>query len=154
RRAVPRFACPEPVLKRWQGRGKRLRRAALCQGAGAIAVLLVGGAAPAATPPNTAARIEELRRQSRMAQDLATSIAQDAATLDRAIGAPPLRAQLERSLNKQLSDDTLRLMASQARAEVDYWALYRRGIDRELGVERPEVEGRRAPGEPPPPDGV
>ena len=85
-----------------------------------------------------------------MADELAASIAQDAATFERAVAAPQLRAQLERTLNKKLSDDTLRAMAGQARAEVDYWARYRRGLDLELGVERPQEGGRRAPGQPPP----
>jgi hypothetical protein len=142
------------VLKRWQARGKLLRRAALCQGAGAIAVLLLGEATPAATPPGPPARIEELRRQSKMADELAVSIAKDAATFERAIGAPQLRAQLERSLNKRLSDETLQAMAAQARAEADYWSRYRRGLDLELGVERPLESGRRVPGQPPPSEGV
>jgi hypothetical protein len=142
------------VLRSWHGIGKLLRRAAGYQGAGVIAVLLLGEIAPAATPPEVSVRSDELRRQRKLADELATTIAADAGTFEKALRSPQLRAQLERTLNKKLSDETLNAMASQAHAEADYWSRYRLGVDRELGVERPDAPGRRAPGQPPPPDGV
>jgi hypothetical protein len=142
------------VLRSWHGIAKLLRRAAGYHGAGIIAVLLLGEIAPAATPPESSVRTDELRRQRKLADELATTIAADAGTFEKALRSPQLRAQLERTLNKKLSDETLSAMASQAHAEADYWSRYRLGVDRELGVERPEAPGRRAPGQPPPPDGV
>jgi hypothetical protein len=142
------------VLRPWHGIAKLLRRAAGYHGAGIIAVLLLGEIAPAATPPESSVRTDELRRQRKLADELATTIAADAGTFEKALRSPQLRAQLERTLNKKLSDETLSAMASQAHAEADYWSRYRLGVDRELGVERPEAPGRRAPGQPPPPDGV
>ncbi len=119
-----------------------------------IAVLLLAEIAPAATPPEASVRIDELRRQRKMADELATTIAADAGTFEKALGSPPLRAQLERTLNKKLPNETLSAMAAQARMEADFWSRYRLGLDRELGVERPEASGRRAPGKPSPADGV
>ena len=142
------------MLRLWHGIGKLLRRAAGYHGAGLIAVLLLGEIAPAATPPEPSVGVDELRRQRKLADELATTIAADAGTFEKALRTPQLRAQLERTLNKKLSDETLSAMATQAHAEADYWSRYRLGIDRELGVERPDASGRRAPGEPPPPDGV
>src|SRR5207244_82925 len=92
-------------------------------------------------------------RQRKMADDLATTIAADAATFEKARGSPQLRAQLERTLNKKLSDETLSAMAAQAHAEAYYWSRYGRGLDLELGAERPQEPGRRAPGQPPPAEG-
>jgi hypothetical protein len=143
------------VLNRTQRRKKR-PRLGICHSTGlglALALLLSGGAV-AATPPDTSAGAEELRRQRKMADDLATAIAADAATFDKALTAPQLRDQLERALHKKLSDETLRSMAAHAHAEADYWSRYLRGIDRQLGVAPPPEQGRLVPGKPPPPEGV
>jgi hypothetical protein len=116
--------------------------------------LLLAEIAPAATPPEASVRTDELRRQRKMADELATAIMADAATFEKAVGSPQLRAQLERTLNKKLSNETLSAMAVQAHAEAAYWSRYRLGLDLELGIERPEAPGRRAPGQPPPEGGV
>ena len=142
------------MLRPWQDTGKRLRRAALCQGAGLAAVLLLAETVSAAIPPQAPSRVEELRRQRKTADELATSIGGDAATFEKAIGSPQLRAELERALHKNLSNETLSTMAAQAHAEAKYWSRYRLGLDLELGAERPQEPGRRAPGQPPLPDGV
>lgn len=112
------------------------------------------GAAEAATPPNAAVTLDELRRDRRMADDLYRATSSDAAAFEKALRTPALRAELEQTLNRRLPDDTLKAMATHARAEADYWAAYRRGIERAIGAENPSVEGRRAPGRPPPPSGV
>ena len=96
------------------------------------------------------ANIEEARRQRRTAEDLERATAADAATFERAINSPQLRAELERVLRRPLTPDTLRTMAAQSRAESDYWNRYRRGIERVYGAELGESRGRRAPGLPPP----
>lgn len=125
---------------------RRLRRV------GIALILLVPGIAVAATQPDPTA-IEELRRERKTADDLATAIAADSATFEKALRSPQIRAQLERALHKRLSDDTLQRMSAQARAEAEYWTRYREGIDVQLGAEAQD-EGRRAPGRPPPPEGV
>jgi hypothetical protein len=128
-------------------RGRYLRRV--------IPVLVVSLAATAPmASANATVGIDELRRDRRMADDLYKATTDDAAIFDKAIVTPALRAQLEETLHRQLTDDTLRAMASHARAEADYWAAYRRGIEREIGVEQPDTEGRRAPGRRPPPSGI
>jgi hypothetical protein len=110
--------------------------------------------AAAAMPPEAPAGIEEARRQRNMAEDLARATASDAATFDKAIASPELRAELERALHKQLTPETLRTMAAQARAEADYWNRYRLGIERVYGAELTVPGGRRAPGLPPPSSGI
>jgi hypothetical protein len=107
----------------------------------------------AATTPETPAT-EEVRRQRQMAEDLAKATASDAATFQKAISSPQLRQELERTLHKQLTPDTLRIMAAQAQAEAEYWNRYRLGIERVYGAELPDLGSRRAPGVPPPPSGV
>ena len=122
----------------------------------AAAVLLLGAeAAVAAVPPaQPPISTTELRRERRTADDLARAIGADADSFERALTTPTLRAQLERALHKKLSDDTLRAMASQARAEAEYWRKYRIGLELITGVERPQQPGRRVPGLPPPPSAV
>ncbi len=109
------------------------------------------GTAVAATPPDTGAGINELRRDRRMAEQLYQATTSDAAAFEKALTTPALRMQLEHTLNRLLSDDTLTAMASHARAEADYWASYRVGIDKMIGAEAPGTDNRRAPGRPPPP---
>ena len=72
------------MLRPWHGIAKLLRRAAGYHGAGVIAVLLLGEIAPAATPPEASVRIDELRRQRKLADELATTIAADAGTFESA----------------------------------------------------------------------
>ena len=125
----------------------------LCRLAGVLLLVLSCQSAVAAASPDGAAA-PELRRQRKMADDLATAIAADAATFERALTSPQVRGQLERALHKRLSNETLQAMATHARAEADYWTKYRLGIDRQLGAEEGQEEGRRAPGQPPPPGAV
>ena len=129
-------------------------RRRICPCAGLALALLLPEVAFAAARAEPAAGGEEMRRERKQADDLATAIAADAATFEKALGSPQVREQLERALHKKLSDETLRAMITQARAEADYWTRYRHGIDRQLGAEQPQADGRRAPGEPPRADGV
>ncbi|MBV9827910.1 MAG: hypothetical protein JO001_19945 [Alphaproteobacteria bacterium] len=95
-----------------------------------------------------------MRRDRRMATDLERAIAADAQTFDRALTQPQVRDQLERALHKKLSDDTLRSMSKQAHAEAEYWTRYRIGLELIVGVEQPQLRGRRTPGQPAPVDAV
>jgi hypothetical protein len=108
---------------------------------GALAGVLLATGAAAATPPNPSIGLDELRRDRRMADDLYKATTSDAAAFEKALRTPALRAELEQTLNRKLSDDTLTAMASHARAEADYWASYRAGIDHAIGAARPA--GRR-----------
>jgi hypothetical protein len=95
--------------------------------------------------------LDELRRDLRMADELIRATTSDAAAFERALRTPPLRGELEQTLNRPLSDETLTAMASHARAEADYWTAYRAGIERTIGTEYPNaLLGRRAPGRAPP----
>jgi hypothetical protein len=114
----------------------------------------MAGTAAASTPPNPSIGLDELRRDRRMADDLYKATTSDAAAFEKALITPALRAGLEQTLNRQLSDDTLKAMASHARAEADYWASYRAGIDQAIGAEYPGADNRRAPGRQPPPSGI
>src|SRR5205823_350013 len=69
---------------------------------------------------------------------------------ERALTSRQLRGELERKLNKSLSDDILQSLAAQARAEADYWSRYRLGLDEQFGAELSPETGRLAPGRPPP----
>lgn len=116
------------------------------------ALLLLGlaaGTAMAAIPP-----LDDLRRDRRMADDLYRATTSDAAAFEKAMRKPALRTELEQTLNRHLDDNTLAAMASHARAEADYWATYRAGIDKMIGAEYPGAENRRAPGRSPPPSAV
>jgi hypothetical protein len=113
-------------------------------------LLLTTGLAAAATPPNPAVTLDELRRDLRTADDLFAATSSDAAAFERALRTPTLRSELEQTLHRPLPDETLKAMASHARAEADYWAAYRTGIERAIGAEYPGAEGRRAPGRRPP----
>ena len=89
-----------------------------------------------------------------MADDLFKATTSDAASFEKALTNPTLRAGLEQTLNRKLTDETLMAMASHARAEADYWAAYRTGIDRAIGAEFPGVDNRRSPGRTPPNTGL
>ena len=131
----------------------RLGAKYICRRGRAALLLLAAmtGMAAAATPPDTGAGIDELRRDRRMAEQLYQATTSDAAAFEKALTTPALRMQLEHTLNRRLSDDTLTAMASHARAEADYWASYRAGIDKMIGAEAPGTDNRRAPGRLPPP---
>src|SRR5436309_1211174 len=75
-------------------------------------------------------RPDDMRGQARMADELSRGTRADADTFERALTTPAVRAELERVLKRQLPDDALRAMATQARAESDYWLNYRQGIAR------------------------
>lgn len=117
---------------------------------------LLAWAAPAlaATPPEAAIGPNDARHYREMADELYRATSSDAATFDRALRNPSVRAELERALKKKLPDPTLRSMAAQARAEADYWYNYRMGLIGVVGAEQTEPGGRRAPGQRTPPDAV
>ena len=123
-------------------------------GAALVWILLTAATAAASAPPNAVASLDELRRDRRMADDLFKATTSDAAAFEKALNNPTLRAGLEQTLNRKLTDDTLMAMASHARAEADYWAAYRTGIDRAIGAEFPGVDNRRSPGRTPPSTGL
>jgi hypothetical protein len=129
------------------------RRLRPCWGA-LVWVLLTAGTGAASAPPDAVVSLDELRRDRRMADDLFKATTSDAAAFEKAITNPTLRAGLEQTLNQKLTDDTLMAMASHARAEADYWAAYRTGIDRAMGAEFPGVDNRRSPGRTPPNTGL
>jgi hypothetical protein len=129
--------------------GRNPRRRARRLPAALLLLALTAGTAAAAIPP-----LDELRRDRRMAADLYSATTSDAATFEKAVRTPALRAQLEQTLNRQLPDDTLKAMAEHARAEADYWAAYGAGIDKMIGAEYPDADRRRAPGRQPPPPAV
>src|SRR5579862_9396230 len=132
---------------------KVARHGAVRGGAGLVIMLSLANPAAAVVSPSNPVSPDELRRDRKMADDLASAIAADAATFEKALTAPQVREQLERALHKKLSNETLQAMAAHAHAEADYWSRYRRGIDLQLGVEQPQPEGRRAPGRAPPVEG-
>ncbi|MBV8778093.1 MAG: hypothetical protein JO258_12940, partial [Alphaproteobacteria bacterium] len=119
-----------------------------------LTVGLGGGVAAAATPPNPTVSLDQLRRDLTMADELIRATSSDATAFERALRTPALRSELEQTLNRPLPDDTLRAMASHARAEADYWTSYRAGIEKVIGAEYPGAEGRRAPGRRPPAPGI
>lgn len=130
-----------------------VRQGAVRGGAGLVIALSLANPAAAVVSAGNPGGPDELRRDRKMADDLASAIAADATTFEKALTAPQVREQLERALHKKLSNETLQAMASHARAEADYWSRYRHGIDLQLGVEQPQPEGRRAPGRAPPAEG-
>ncbi len=116
-------------------------------------MFLAESAVAAAPPPPTLEEmpppvgLEEMRRQRRMSGDLYRATSSDAATFEKAMTTPAVRAELERVLKKPLDDQTLRAMATQSRAESEYWGRYKYGIEMVIGVEQPGERGRRAPGQ-------
>jgi hypothetical protein len=133
------------------GRIRALRRRVRpCWGVLAWVLLMTGPAAASTTPDGALVGLDELRRDGRMADDLFKATTSDAAAFEKALTTPALRAGLEQTLNRKLSDDTLKAMASHARAEADYWVAYRTGIEKAIGAEYPGVDNRRSPGRAPP----
>ena len=112
------------------------------------------GVAGAATEPEGRIGAAEAGKQRQMAEDLARATARDAATFEKAIASPDLRAELERVLHKRLTPDTLRVMAAHSRTEAEYWSRYLRGIEEVYGAELARPENARLPGVTPPPSGV
>jgi hypothetical protein len=137
---IGRITCSRRGLRPWYG---------------ALAwVVMMTGLVVATSPADASVGIDELRRDRRMANDLYKATTSDAAAFEKALRAPALRNELEQTLNRKLSDETLEAMAGHARAEADYWASYRAGIDRMVGAEAPAFDNRRMPGEPAPASGV
>ena len=93
-------------------------------------------------------RENELSSYRKTAEDLYNATTSDAHTFERAITDPAVRKEVERVFKRKLSDEQLKGMALQAKAEADYWSRYLQGLER-LG----EAE-RRIPGQPPPPEAV
>jgi hypothetical protein len=93
-------------------------------------------------------RENELSSYRKTAEDLYNATTSDAHTFERAIADPEVRKEVERVFKRKLSDEQLKGMALQAKAEADYWSRYLQGLER-LG----EAE-RRIPGQPPPPEAV
>ena len=93
-------------------------------------------------------RENDLSSYRKTAEDLYNATTSDAHTFERAIADPAVRKEVERVFKRKLSDEQLKGMALQAKAEADYWSRYLQGLER-LG----ETE-RRIPGQPPPPEAV
>jgi hypothetical protein len=93
-------------------------------------------------------RENELSSYRKTAEDLYNATTSDAHTFERAIADAAVRKEVERVFKRKLSDEQLKGMALQAKAEADYWSRYLQGLER-LG----EAE-RRIPGQPPPPEAV
>ena len=93
-------------------------------------------------------RENDLSSYRKAAEDLYNATTSDAHTFERAIADPAVRKEVERVFKRKLSDEQLKGMALQAKAEADYWSRYLQGLER-LG----EAE-RRIPGQPPPPEAV
>ena len=117
-------------------------------------LLCLTGIAAAAVPTETSISATEAGKQRQMSEDLARATARDAATFEKAVTDPDLRAELERVLHKRLSPDTLRVMAAHSRAEAEYWSRYQRGIEQVYGAELARPENARLPGVTPPPSAV
>jgi hypothetical protein len=118
------------------------------------ALLIGAGVSVAAAPSHASASLDELRHDLKMSDELYRATTSDAATFEKAILTPAVRASLEEAMSRPLTDDTLKAMASHARAEADYWAAYKTGIQRVIGAEYPDAAGRRAPGRPAPGSGA
>jgi len=93
-------------------------------------------------------RENELSGYRKTAEDLYNATTSDAHTFERAIADAAVRKEVELVFERKLSDEQLKGMALQAKAEADYWSRYLQGLER-LG----EAE-RRIPGQPPPPEAV
>ena len=93
-------------------------------------------------------RENDLSSYRKTAEDLYNATTSDAHTFERAIADPAVRKEVERVFKRKLSDEQLKGMALQAKAEADYWSRYLQGLER-LG----EAE-RRIPGQSPPPEAV
>jgi hypothetical protein len=91
---------------------------------------LLAVAMPAEASATAATRDDELSRDRKTAEDLYKAISADALTFERAISVPEVRKEVEHVFSRQLSDEQLQAMATQARAEADYWQLYLQGLDR------------------------
>jgi hypothetical protein len=63
-------------------------------------LVLAAGSAGAATPPDSPASLDELRRDRRMADDLYKATTSDAATFEKALATPALRSELEQAMNR------------------------------------------------------
>jgi hypothetical protein len=114
----------------------------------AFVPLLAPSVEAALEPKADTARENELSSYRKTAEDLYNATTSDAHTFERAITAPEVRKEVERVFKRKLSDEQLRGMAVQARAEADYWSRYLQGIERAAEAER------RIPGQPPPAEPV
>jgi len=128
-------------------RRKSLRRCTLFL---ALAPLLALPASMAlsAEPKDEASRENELSTYRKTAEDLYNATSSDARTFESAISDPEVRREVERVFKRKLTDQQLKGMALQAKAEADYWSRYLEGLER-IG----ETE-RQIPGQPPPPEAV
>ena len=81
--------------------------------------VLLKGSSTEAHSPKTAAKTECAR-----AEQMYEAASSDARTLERAIFLSNFRQEVERALGKRLSDEELRMLANQARAEAHRWFKY------------------------------
>jgi hypothetical protein len=69
-------------------------------------------------------------RLHRAAAELYQATSRDAETFEAALLIPEIRLRLEQALHQKLSDQMLRRLASQAKAEARYWYSYMQGLER------------------------
>jgi hypothetical protein len=74
----------------------------------------------------------------RAAEQLYQATSRDAETFEAALLIPEIRLRLEQALHQKLSDQMLRRLASQAKAEARYWYSYMQGLER-VGAVSPAV---------------
>jgi len=73
-----------------------------------------------------AAANEQLRRK---AEALYKATGSDAETFEAALLIPEIRLKIESALHQKLSDQMLRRLAAQAKAEAVYWYQYMQGLE-------------------------
>ena len=73
-------------------------------------------------------RENDLSSYRKTAEDLYNATTSDAHTFERAIADPAVRKEVERVFKRKLSDEQLKGMALQAKAEADYWSRYLQGL--------------------------
>jgi hypothetical protein len=112
----------------------------------AVVIATVAGTRGAAPLSSDAASRDQLRaepsasghttegRSYRTAEQLYQATSRDAETFEAALLIPEIRLKLEQALHQKLSDQMLRRLASQAKAEARYWYSYMQGLERVQGV--------------------
>jgi hypothetical protein len=94
-----------------------------------LAAVFALGLGTAAEAREEAVGAGDIARYRRTAEQLFHATSEDAVTFGKALTTPTVRKEVERVFKRKLSDAQLRSMATQARAEADYWHRYLAGLD-------------------------